>query len=558
MKSQRGSITLYVSIACLFVLIVGIVAYVGVSNKQAMQIAQLKNIEESYNNKEVTAEELYKEYEGGDIVPVYTPEQFAKVGTGEEVYVAEEGKIYTFSTDKTYMFYGISEDLTDKIKEMLSEQIKEEIKIQIEMEGSEAEQSKVAKANPPELMEKMIAVYWSTDGGATASCLDEGASPIYSKIDSSGNPSSQGTDNPNFKWENWYDYEQGYNFIDTRMSRWANAVTDDGSYWVWIPRFKYQVCSKPETNGDKYAGKINIKFISTDERSGATVNGLTYKTTVNADEEYITQDGEGYIIHPAFEDGSSNGKNNEYANGEWDSELSGFWIAKYEMSQEDANGTAVTTGNTTTGNIGLSSSVKMVSKPNRSSWRNITIGQVYTNCLDYGQTVGNASLGSHLTKNSEWGAVAYLAHSQYGRNGNEIARNVSSSFITGVGTSTSYTYDTKLGMLASTTGNIYGVYDMYGSASERVAVWDTLSTSTNLSNYGASFASSGGVSTKFATAYNNGTSTYYSDATRTICKTGDALKELWITGDKLWFNDTGQFVNNSNPFFRRKRWRLWI
>ena len=34
-------------------------------------------------------------------------------------------------------------------------------------------------------------------------------------------------------------------------------------------------------------------------------------------------------------------------------------------------------------------------------------------------------------KNSEWGAVAYLAHSQYGRNGHEITINNSSNFITG-------------------------------------------------------------------------------------------------------------------------------
>lgn len=56
-------------------------------------------------------------------MPIYTPEQFAKVGTGETVYVAETGKIYTFSTDKTYMFYGQSEDITEIINKIIDERL---------------------------------------------------------------------------------------------------------------------------------------------------------------------------------------------------------------------------------------------------------------------------------------------------------------------------------------------------------------------------------------------------------------------------------------------------
>ena len=36
-----------------------------------------------------------------------------------------------------------------------------------------------------------------------------------------------------------------------------------------------------------------------------------------------------------------------------------------------------------------------------------------------------------MMKNMEWGAVAYLTHSNYGRNGNKIYINNSSDFITG-------------------------------------------------------------------------------------------------------------------------------
>ncbi len=136
MKSEKGALVLYVSVACLFLLIVGITAYIGVSNKQAGQIAKLKRIEQNYNNSNVTAEELYKSYDGGDVIPIYTPEQFAKVGSGEEVYVKETGKFYTFSIDKTYMFYGVPEDLTNLLNQ-LKQEIKNEVKVEIGAGGTQ-------------------------------------------------------------------------------------------------------------------------------------------------------------------------------------------------------------------------------------------------------------------------------------------------------------------------------------------------------------------------------------------------------------------------------------
>ena len=136
MKSEKGALVLYVSVACLFLLIVGITAYIGVSNKQAGQIAKLKRIEQNYNNSNVTAEELYKSYDGGDVIPIYTPEQFAKVGSGEEVYVKETGKFYTFSIDKTYMFYGVPEDLTNLLNK-LKQEIKNEVKVEIGTGGTQ-------------------------------------------------------------------------------------------------------------------------------------------------------------------------------------------------------------------------------------------------------------------------------------------------------------------------------------------------------------------------------------------------------------------------------------
>jgi len=95
-------------------------------------------------------------------------------------------------------------------------------------------------------------------------------------------------------------------------------------------------------------------------------------------------------------------------------------------------------------------------------------------------------LDSHMMKNTEWGAVAYLSHSKYGINGN-IRINNNSNFLTGyaaAGTNqSSYpgtsgttdditkTYNTKTGYKASSTGNITGVYDMSGGAEEIMAAY---------------------------------------------------------------------------------------
>ena len=94
---------------------------------------------------------------------------------------------------------------------------------------------------------------------------------------------------------------------------------------------------------------------------------------------------------------------------------------------------------------------------------------------------------SHLIKNSEWGIIAYLSQSKYGKYGNtdytgtnkEVYKNNSNSFYTGRSkggppslnaddtSSGSYTYSIQVnGTGASTTGTIYGIYDMNGGTWE--------------------------------------------------------------------------------------------
>lgn len=103
----------------------------------------------------------------------------------------------------------------------------------------------------------------------------------------------------------------------------------------------------------------------------------------------------------------------------------------------------------------------------------------------------------HQMKNSEWGAVAYLTHSKYGRNGTEVTINNfyiesgsssrptsnSSNFCIKTGYSSTngisgeanqtdvVLYNSGTGYLSSTTGHVYGIYDLSGGAYEYVAAY---------------------------------------------------------------------------------------
>jgi hypothetical protein len=94
---------------------------------------------------------------------------------------------------------------------------------------------------------------------------------------------------------------------------------------------------------------------------------------------------------------------------------------------------------------------------------------------------------------------------------------------------------------------------MFGGAWEYVAGYDASSSSSDISKYGSSFASKGGKSSKYATAYSNGTSEY-SAASKLykVSITGDAIKEVRQKSSSYgWFSDKSAFVGSDCPFFRR-------
>ena len=319
--------------------------------------------------------------------------------------------------------------------------------------------------------------------------------------------------------------KEAYSYKDTstegaNSSEWANAkVTIDGidSYFVWIPRYAYKI------NG---TNDIDIKFLQ--GTGNLAADGITVCKYADDPTLDTTTD---YIIHPAFTANADLGGGFGNNNGTNDNGISGIWIGKYEASLANkADGSNIVPNNSNA-NILLESNTDktIVTRPGYSSWRYIQIGNMYTNALAY-----STDLESHMLKNSEWGAVAYLTESKYGRNGTEIGFS-DDGYITGGGADNAYATTNQD---QSTTGNVYGIYDMRGGAYEYVASYYNGSTSSNLDN-GDSFVNKEGISTKYATAY-AGTSA------STAYKYGDATYET-----SGWHSDYAGFVYSDYPFFFR-------
>ena len=293
----------------------------------------------------------------------------------------------------------------------------------------------------------------------------------------------------------WYDYT---------AKKWANAKTSDGSMWVWIPRYAYSITSGYHSSS---AGNIEVEFMK----------GLTNETSTGR-KSFNNASGQGkWNIHPAFNYGQT---------------VSGIWVAKFEASNSGG---------------------KIKVEPGVQSWRSITVNDIYTNCLNY-----NKTLNSHMMKNDEWGAVAYLSKSKYGKQNEEVWINNSSSYITGsagnsasasgnTGTTTDYT--STQGVKASTTGTVYGVYDMSGGAWEYVAAYVN-NGDFNLKNYGSSLVN-GDAKTK--NVYSKGSTNSYEDNYKQNKGVyGDALYETSINGnsrDGSWYDDYSIFP--ISPFFIR-------
>ena len=377
----------------------------------------------------------------------------------------------------------------------------------------------------------------------------------------------------------WYDYanKKWANAVlvtDTNRSRstYQNAtagteITDSDilAFYVWIPRYKYKVWNKDKVVGtdscDAQNMGVGIVFesgtASTGEITCTNYSFAAPSSTAGSPNETCTGENGNKYTHPAFTFG--------------DNEVRGFWIGKYELSSE-----------TPTATDGGGSSTTLTARilPNVNSWRNNNVSNFSTVIQNmqasnniYGLSTDKSTTDSHMLTNMEWGAVAYLTHSAFGRcygtDCTEVTINNCSTYVTGIGadavsasrSSTTCTtdankYNGAKGVLASTTGNVYGVYDMSGGAYEYV-MGNMSSTADTYTFYSrsAGFASSwynDYSNQKYVNTYANGT-TSDDQSAYNRGRLGDATGEVVLStgGTGGWYNDYAYFPYSSYPWFVR-------
>ena len=338
----------------------------------------------------------------------------------------------------------------------------------------------------------------------------------------------------------WYNYGKKI---------WANAVileegtnykvgdviqdSDIQSYFVWIPKYRYKLF-----NTDNYS--LTTVASRTDVESKAQEIEIEFE---NKDTKVSTGSTNGtWLTHPAFTAFNTNG----------------FWVGKFETGYKGATTTA-------SAQVNSNDTSKVIIKPNVYSWRNINIKNIFETSYNY-----NREVDSHMMKNTEWGAVAYLSHSKYGID-KEVNINNNSTYKTGYSSLTtldqsSYpgiygdgdaynqSYNTETGYLASTTGNISGIYDMNGGA------WEYMASlmSNHLGSSGFTEDTISNYESKYFDVYST-SSTMTSYQYRIL---GDATAEMgpfYQYNDKdnvtwnhsSWYASSSNFIDSSGTWFVR-------
>ena len=325
-------------------------------------------------------------------------------------------------------------------------------------------------------------------------------------------------------------------------NKWANAITADGSMWVWIPRYAYKITYYTDSNYTTTSttktqyGKIDVAFVKYENGQNTFLNS-TDSGIITTDPTAQGAGTTNWLVHPAFV--------NNVNNGGWDSELSGIWVGKFE-----------TTGAKTTDSEGNVTNVTISVLPGKSALTQMKIKDEYkyAKLATFGENISAQTLGSHMAKNSEWGVIVYLAYSKYGTNGKDVKNNGFDS--TGGTTTQKSIYHSQYEQ--STTNNPYGVYDLRGCSSEDVASYVNYEKShSDLSDNGGTelgdLYESGeerATSTKYKTVYTASGTSESDSYNLALSKKGDAIFETSTTTSAFtsWNNGTGNIVPSYFPY----------
>ena len=292
-------------------------------------------------------------------------------------------------------------------------------------------------------------------------------------------------------------------------------MEDITTMWVWIPRYKYTIFNGNNENVSEQL--IQVAFEHGTSRTGTvTCTDNITTSSSSSSSQTCTDETNGSIVngkstytHPAFTFG--------------DEELTGFWMAKFEMSTDDTITGCTSSSVTSSCNV---ADINVLVKPDVLSLRYQTASnqfaairkmEVYDNIHGFTQSDSatsyldengyltgdikndNNNYDIHMLKNLEWGAVTYLSQSVYGKWSNSLYSGdyrrvyknnyyTSTNYVyktgysgatynTSASTSTTYLYNDMTsagtgqgykGSGASTNGTIYGVFDMNGGAYDLV------------------------------------------------------------------------------------------
>ena len=446
-----------------------------------------------------------------------------KANEGDESYTPAVEK-----AENTYEFTGLEKlnKYTAKVELIKDNQVVDTEIVEIQIEAPED-----STAEPPAVAEGMTPVKWN------------GSNWIKTTIND----------------EEWYNYSE---------KKWANVVLGDSTFdgntldesktysmLVWIPRYAYQITSGYHQNGADInpsdatlgAGNINVVFV---DRNNQDKN----KTKTYSEEypNYTTESGmSDYVVHPAFNYGGA--------------KLAGIWVGKYETSNTNC------TTSSSTGEYNGTGKTVMI-KAGVTSWRSIQVSNIFTVCTEmnkssnpYGLNISDTVVDPHMMKNSEWGAVAYLSKSKYGKETEAVWINPNSNYITGQAgssvraseTTSTNAYNTSNGQKASTTGNTTGVYDMSGGAYEYVGAYVNNGSSV-LTTYGSTLIN---AASKYKNIYYKGSGDKheesiwnYAISTPDRGHYGDAVWEtskIGNGGSNSWYYDHSYFPSYNSTFFSR-------
>lgn len=371
------------------------------------------------------------------------------------------------------------------------------------------------------------------------------------------------------------------------------AVEDVSAFYVWIPRFKYRVWNISRQLGDEstyaynaYSTGIEIEWekgllntgnvscvydVTTVESETALSDTCTYNETETITTGSVNSNyDDAWYTHPAFT-----------FDGE---EKSGFWIGKFETSGSATVPTVL---------------------PDLISLRAQTVSEQFTTAKVFQSYGLSDSVDAHMLTNLEWGAVVYLTQSLYGlcdgtscrssyinnsssrytgRSGGAISGTTELNLTNFYGSSvtsetTKYNaqgyYDYKgykidyngtltstkdESKVASTTGNVTGVYDISGGTQEYV-MGNMVSSSLEFypGSAGTSWNGSSTLDSKYYNSYSYSSSNSSNQMAFNRARLGDATAEVvftestigaWVPG-KAITGGYSKFVVGSTSWFYR-------